>query len=112
LGVEFTAVAQSDRPLLAGESIDVQLRSASHGTVPVTGIGGSAVQRLTVPAGTSPMRAYFARDSITRNRYSVSDAASNGRPWAAPSFVSTLEYRVGDVPVRVTTPIVYRQPQP
>ena len=112
LGVEFSAVAQTDRPVVAGEAIDVLVRSAAHAAIPVTGIGGNGVEHLTVSTAATPTRAYFTRDSIAAARYSIGNGEFFGRPWAAPSFVTTMTYNVGDVPIRITTPIVYRQPQP
>jgi LmbE family N-acetylglucosaminyl deacetylase len=111
LGVDFSAVAQADRPIVAGESFDVQVRSAVHTTVPVQGIGATGTHPMTIAASMPPTRPYFSRDTISASRYVIADAEAIGRPWAAPRFVTTMEFSIGDVPVRITTPIVYRQSQ-
>ncbi|HZT77550.1 MAG TPA: PIG-L family deacetylase [Vicinamibacterales bacterium] len=112
LGIEFSAVAQTDRPLVAGETIDVHVHSAAHASVAVESVGSDTVQKLTAPAAMSPTRPYFTRSSIADARYRIVNAEFNGRPSAPPPFVMRLQYRVDGVPVRLETPVVFREPQP
>lgn len=111
LGVDFSAVAQTAGPVVPGETFDVKVRFAAHGSMPVQ-YDGAATRRLTVPADALLTRPYFHRDSISENRYEVNDAAARGLPWSRPPFVITDEFRVGAIAVPISTPVVRAEPQP
>jgi hypothetical protein len=126
-GIEFTAVAVTTNPVVPGQTFDVQVRFASHASVPLEGPvlsisspnGGAAGTRttttfeVTVPAAMPLTRPYFSRASLAENRYSIDDrgARSLHQPWAAPSFVARAKFSVNGVPVETSVPVTRREPQ-
>ena len=66
---------------------------------------------VTVPDGASFTRPYFTRASVMENRYTVVDEKARHRPWSDPPFVAEAEYRVDDVPVRISVPVMRREAQ-
>jgi LmbE family N-acetylglucosaminyl deacetylase len=112
VAVEFTATAQIDRPAVPGQSFDVRVHFATRGSVPVRAMLGDGVQRLSIPPNASFTKPYFERASLADNRYTIALEEFRHRPAVPPPLVTTAEYRVDNVPVRVTAPIVFREPQP
>lgn len=157
LGIEFSAMAQAKGtsepsgpaaafappvtmdPVVPGQTFEVRLRLANHGSVQIVSDGfemsggkmmGGLVQgagrgsrpalgkdqstsaTLTVRVESSSFtRPYFSRPSINDNRYNVNDRSLLHRPAAAPAFTATATYTVENVAVPIRMPVQRREAQ-
>ena len=120
LGVSFSAVAQVNGPVIAGQTFTVRatFRDPQNAAAPTIlllpesqewRISGDSV---TVPGGARDTHPFFRRGSMQTPYYDSFDGTLRFEPAARPPLMALARFQSGGQPIELTVPVTWTEPTP